>query len=323
MSAAWNPQAACSGLSRAGAESLAGTAPHTPIWLLVADPGPWGERAPATARGPLGAALAAATAGIPGVAVVLTRPVRTGSRDQASPDRTMPDLPTDGGAERTGRRRCWVAHCTPHSAWLATAHLTPEELITTLPSTIAAVTGGAVPAGWAPADPVTLVCVNARRDPCCGVLGRPTAQRLASGTGTVLEASHLGGHRFAPVVLDLPSGWMFGRCSPEQAPARMLHHARGRVSLPGRLQAAEIGALRAAGYPRPVACEVTEDDGVHVRTPDGRRWRVGVRAVDVPPVPASCGRAPVSGDGWEVTVRTAAEPGCAPLIEPRPAAPHR
>lgn len=54
-----------------------------------------------------------------------------------------------------------------------------------------------------------LVCTHGSRDPCCGLLGVPIYRRLAEVTKRqVIQSSHLGGHRFAPVVASFPE-WRF------------------------------------------------------------------------------------------------------------------
>jgi hypothetical protein len=60
-----------------------------------------------------------------------------------------------------------------------------------------------------------LVCTHGSVDICCGTFGYPTyqslRQKLASNPAIrVWRASHFGGHRFAPTVLDLPEGRYWG-----------------------------------------------------------------------------------------------------------------
>jgi len=299
VTAAWDRQAACSGVSLRAGEPLAGTAPTTPTWVLIGHPGPWGAKAPATARGRLGPALAQACGGRSGTSLVLVRPAAGAA---LAPDRKARVLTGSG----SGLRTCWAVTCGPGQPSLERADLTDDDLLSALPEVLDALATGRSP-GWMPvSESLRLVCANARRDPCCGVLGRPAGAALrdlpAPESGvrpTVLESSHLGGHRFAPVVLDLPSGWMFGRIGLTGSPVLGIDEARGRVSLAMRLQAAEIAALRAAGLSRPVRCAVSETDGeVTVVTPDGRRWHVRLTEVPIPPTAASCGRPAEAGVGW-------------------------
>ena len=60
------------------------------------------------------------------------------------------------------------------------------------------------------------VCTNGARDRCCSRFGLPTWRTLEE---TINERSwqttHLGGHRYAPNVLVLPHGRLYGRVHPE------------------------------------------------------------------------------------------------------------
>jgi hypothetical protein len=87
-----------------------------------------------------------------------------------------------------------------------------------------------------------VVCTHGTRDRCCGRLGMALALRLdrwakerAPGV-RVWRTSHLGGHRFAPTMVDLPSGRCWGHLDPDRAidvlegrvdPDTVGHHYRG------------------------------------------------------------------------------------------------
>ena len=97
-------------------------------------------------------------------------------------------------------------------------------------------------------EPLYLVCTHGRHDPCCAQHGRPVAVALAERRpGRVWQASHLGGCRFAPTVLVLPLGLMYGRVPPAAA-AEFVAAAeagevtqetlRGRIGIPPAAQAA-------------------------------------------------------------------------------------
>ncbi len=67
-----------------------------------------------------------------------------------------------------------------------------------------------------------LVCTHGRRDAACGKLGYGPYEGLrcryagAPGEGLrVWRVSHLGGHRFAPTLLDLPEGRLWGHLESE------------------------------------------------------------------------------------------------------------
>jgi (2Fe-2S) ferredoxin len=97
-------------------------------------------------------------------------------------------------------------------------------------------------------NPLYLVCTHGRHDPCCGQRGRPVVASLAARRPEhVWQASHLGGCRFAPTVLVLPAGIMYGRV-PASAAADVVAAAeagevvgeflRGRIGIPPAAQAA-------------------------------------------------------------------------------------
>ena len=66
-----------------------------------------------------------------------------------------------------------------------------------------------------------LVCTHGRRDAACGKLGYGIYETLrrryagaAGGRLRIWRVSHLGGHRFAPTLLDLPEGRLWGHLEP-------------------------------------------------------------------------------------------------------------
>ncbi|CAN5643587.1 sucrase ferredoxin [soil metagenome] len=97
-------------------------------------------------------------------------------------------------------------------------------------------------------DPLYLVCTHGRHDPCCGQRGHPVVAGLGERRPEqVWQASHLGGCRFAPTVLVLPLGLMYGRVPPSavddlvaasEANEVLGEFLRGRVGIPPAAQAA-------------------------------------------------------------------------------------
>jgi (2Fe-2S) ferredoxin len=95
---------------------------------------------------------------------------------------------------------------------------------------------------------IYLVCTHGKHDPCCAQHGRSVALSLtALRPGRVWQASHLGGCRFAPTVLVLPLGLMYGRVSPTagtefiaaaEAGEVLGAKLRGRIGMPPAAQAA-------------------------------------------------------------------------------------
>ena len=98
-------------------------------------------------------------------------------------------------------------------------------------------------------EPHYFVCTNGRRDLCCARYGLPVYARLRElAGGRVWQTTHVGGHRFAPNVLALPQGALYGRVFADDVDAFFvtvedgelaLPHLRGRPSLPPAAQVAE------------------------------------------------------------------------------------
>lgn len=153
-------------------------------------------------------------------------------------------------------------------------------------------------------DPLLLVCTHGRRDRCCALEGRALAIAVADVRPGVWECSHLGGHRFAPTALVLPTGYLYGRLDPGAAvdALKAAGHGemqaalcRGRSTWAPAGQVAELAIRETTGLRDAAALMVDiESSGqVLVSAWDGRRW-----AVDVQPSeqagerPPSCGAQP-------------------------------
>lgn len=305
----------CSVLTSAVGEPLAGTAPRARAWLVLEQPGPYGFAA--TTESHLPDAVRASLGRLPkdsGTTVLLARVVGRHADDHAA----------------IVRRRFWFAHTSPGGVRMRSGEIGDADLLRPdLPHVIAAAATGQLPPwGTTSTEPLLLVCTNARRDLCCALAGRPVAEALASDpaySDHVLEVSHLGGHRFAPTALLLPTGDAFGRLDPSTAAAVLagaragtlagLDHHRGRTALAQPAQAAEhavrvaarvdtldsLDALRVVGD-RAVTASLRWSDErceVEVRHRDGRAWRVAVhRTTMTTPRPESCGKAAVAPVVW-------------------------
>lgn len=137
------------------------------------------------------------------------------------------------------------------------------------------------------------VCTNGQRDLCCARFGLPAYARLREIVGErAWQTTHVGGHRFAPNVLTLPQGVLYGRVRPEAVPrfvedveaGRLARdHVRGRSALPAEAQAAEI-ALDGQMLEL-VGCEAGQ---VVIRTEKGER-RMRVVEAEAMEIIASCG----------------------------------
>jgi hypothetical protein len=67
-----------------------------------------------------------------------------------------------------------------------------------------------------------MVCTHGNVDIACARFGQPIYQQLrqhyASDTLRVWRCSHFGGHQFAPTLIDLPTGQVWGHLEPEILP---------------------------------------------------------------------------------------------------------
>jgi hypothetical protein len=278
-----SPTPWCAALARALDEPLPGTAPVAPRWLCLEHRGTWPVDITAHRDD--------------SVRAFLDRVARAGWR---------PLL-----VRRTGRRstdgptRIFLADTAPPAPRVSVLRVVdPADLADlVLPEAGAPLPGETV------TDPMLLVCTHGRRDRCCAVDGRALARAIsATGMPDVWECTHLGGHRFAPTALVLPTGYVYGRLDVASAVAALKAGSVGEVestrcrgrstwSAPG--QVAELAVRGTTGLRDADALrvEAEEPTRVVVAARDGRRWAVTVSSTSCPGSrPVSCGAAalPVS-----------------------------
>ena len=318
------PDACSIGFDRAGISAY-GTAAQASFFVALEQSGPWGRDAARQSHLPaaVGSSLSRACAERGGRLSLLRRPGRHADDH----------------------------HEVGHTAYLAWAgdHPWLVRLTVRAPATLLELDLGALARGdregvlaTAPgaeaAEPILLVCTNGRRDVCCAVRGRPVAlDAAARHPDRVWEASHTGGHRFAPTAVLLPHGVTLARLDAErcgevleratsgQLPQAVLGpvHDRGRSALTPPQQAAESHVRHVAGVTELTALtvvddETTEDEATRdeastavppgptsteatryaVRHRDGRTWRVEVQRRQLDELPESCGKTPVPVLEW-------------------------
>ena len=259
-------------------EPLAGTAPLARWWWLIEVPGAWGRDAVADCRVAAVRTLASTSAR----RVLL---IRRPGRHPAANDATL---------------RVWFAGGLPGDPPTRVAVAADPEEILSWPD------AGPPRALPDPLAPVLAVCTNSSRDLCCGIDGRALVTALSTaGTDRVWECSHLGGHRFAPTALHVPTGLVYGRL-PVEVAQRLVdvgpdtHSAswlRGRSALDAPAQAAEIALLRQDVHPDPrvVQVDVATDEAV-VTFADGPPVRL--RLETGPSRSVSCGRDAEASRSW-------------------------
>ena len=209
------PVPACSALRARLGVDTAGSASAIRSWLLLEQPGAWGE---GVRDETYAAALPARQHALlrqlwheqqlrP---LVVRRPDRAGRA-------AVPDPVLLLGAAVDGRR------------WL-------EQLpARALPSLDLAAVAVGRPGHGEPVDgPLFAVCTNGSVDRCCAVRGRPLVAALAAAhPARTWEVSHVGGCRFAANLLVLPDGVVHGGTSPDDGLRIAAAALRGRLDLPG------------------------------------------------------------------------------------------
>jgi len=103
-------------------------------------------------------------------------------------------------------------------------------------------------------EPRYFVCTNGQRDVCCARFGLRSYTALRERVGDrVWQITHLGGHRFAPNLLVFPDAAMYGRVSEDEVSGFVdrveagewdFVRLRGRCRYPTHVQAAEVAAAR-------------------------------------------------------------------------------
>lgn len=200
----------CSVASLARDEPVFATASGVHRWLLVEQEAPWGPSSfPESALGPVQRRAVQQQAATLGARPLLVR-------------RTSNGLPGNAPA-----RRVWFVDSRPGRERSLTRLVEDDAELAALP----------LETGWERSDdPLYLVCAHGRHDTCCAVEGRPLAQALAVvAPEQTWKCSHVGGDRFAPNVVVLPTGLYYSRVPVEAAADLVAATLAGRV-VPGWLR---------------------------------------------------------------------------------------
>lgn len=255
------------------AEPLAGTATTCDYWLVIEQPGAYAGRE------------ALLTSGFPAAAgQQLHEAVRATGGKVA-----MVRRPGRHPLEQVEKRRVWRVSGRPTVARYADFD-DPAEIVDWV------LAKNADQFGHIAREPVLLICTHGKRDVCCARAGRD----LLAGAAplNLWESSHLGGHRFAPVVLELTTGYLHGQVAVADLSAIAEAAASGEVYLPtcrGHFaltpaeQAAELAAL-ALGATGPLSVR-TDGAGIALTGPRGE-LRARVESVPLGLRPESCGASP-------------------------------
>ena len=201
----------CAGASLIRDEPIAGTGSTVRAFLLLENPGPWGENALRDARLPdgLGVELTARAAAARVRVLLIRRP---------------------GRPQRAEGLRVFAAYAHHAEPWLETTVLDDVHQIHDLD---VEALGAGRSLGLTPHPaPVFAVCTHGRHDTCCAERGRPVAAALATAhPAHTWEVSHIGGDRFAANAVFLPHGLYYGRLDTDSVVGVADAHLRGRLSL--------------------------------------------------------------------------------------------
>jgi hypothetical protein len=192
----------CSDFAKLAGEPLHATVKPVPVWLLIEHRGRWECDALATLPEAVRAHITAVKASTPRMRTVLIR----------QPGR------------RSGPLAVFVARAgEAASGWEQFEIERYEDLL--------AIDIGISGSGSGNRQ-LFAVCTHGAHDLCCAKYGNAVFEamdRLAPEA--VWQASHLGGCRFAPNVLCLPHGLVYGRVEPEHARAIIESYQAGAVDL--------------------------------------------------------------------------------------------
>ena len=184
----------CSEVAFAEQAEPAGSAVHVDAWLLIEYPRVW--RPKALADNELAIEVNAHLDELTRQAATQGTRLRVQFIKQAgSGDRAQPQ----------------IIYCDtrPEHACYVSSRLADYSALTEI--TCTQLLHGALPNASTPDANIYLVCTNGQRDVCCARFGLPLYEQLRMTYGTrIWQTTHLGGHRFAPNLLCLPSGHVYG-----------------------------------------------------------------------------------------------------------------
>lgn len=307
----------CSAVAKLAESELAGTAVHVEKWLLVEYARPWKPKA--VLDNDLG----------PEINEHLTQLVQAVA--QLGSKLRIQFIKQANSTEQI-KPRIFLADGNRHSPKLLAGRIgkyadllqiTPVQIEQhELPCVL-----GAVPCD----DSLLLVCTNGQRDLCCARFGLPLFESLRIEFGNrAWQTTHIGGHRYAPNLLCLPAGLVYGFVTPDDAACLINRHdaslidakkLRGRSCYSGVLQAAESFLrrkysvsedaklqLESTAVPDVVAYQVLADDVVAatvvaatvVAATVVHAGFIELKQVALDPVLASCGAALKAHTGYQV-----------------------
>jgi len=302
------PDRFCSDIAREGAVGIHGSATEATHWLCIEHPSPWAARELSSGSLPVSLVrqIDRWESARPGLRVqAIRREVRQFDREG---EVTVLLASSERGTRHLRRIRM--------PSLESVAELDVPTLLTADPST---------GPGRRLNEPVVLTCTNGKRDACCALKGRVFHEAMAEvQPAAAWQATHLGGHRFAPTAVVLPFGHQYGWLDAADAPdlwqdavkghVWQLDRYRGWTAQPRPAQAAAI-ALRQRM--ETLAADDIAVTSVLERSSDA--WQVDLTGGDRPyrawvqrrtgrALPKSCGGAPKPAVRYDVTQLQATRP---------------
>ncbi|MGL5407031.1 MAG: sucrase ferredoxin [Propionibacteriaceae bacterium] len=270
-----------------------GTAARAQFWVAIEQPGSWGKKAFSDSLLPDELAAFERTCKEAGGKALLIRKVGVHYSESDS-------------------RRIYISGGSLEAPWLVSGVVADPMMLLDLPFSRLCDSTPPVLPGFAEAAAIALICTNGKRDVCCAVRGRPLAESAAQiAPDRVWEASHTGGHRFAPTAVVLPTGQMLAhvslddvissiRAADEGMLAVVGPGDRGRSQLEQSAQTAESWVRsHAREYDLDTLATVVVDDIATVVHTDGRSWRLRVAKTSIgQELQDSCGRDPHDAAVW-------------------------
>ncbi|MEQ8693236.1 MAG: sucrase ferredoxin [Pseudomonadales bacterium] len=280
----------CSELAQAAGAQLAGTAVEVHLWLLIEYARPW--RAKALEVNELDPVISQHLAALSEQALLQGVRLRTQFIKQGASDhRPRPLIYLCEGRDQPRQLRGEL------NAYKDLLKLSVDDLLAfNLPARMQPVVND---------ESMLLVCTNGQRDLCCARFGLPLFENLRMEFGArAWQTTHIGGHRYAPNLVCLPTGLVYGFVNPETAVDFIHQHdngslplanLRGRACYSPPLQAAEYflrSALPAGQQYQPLTLTDEGEGWVGYTLSSGGRGRLAVAQQELPPVLASCGAEP-------------------------------
>ncbi|MEM6956879.1 MAG: sucrase ferredoxin [Myxococcota bacterium] len=268
------PTPSCAAAAREHGEPLAGTAAFATTWIFLEERGSWAPKALASGGlDSLRQTIQGWLTSAPNTRLQLIRRPRTA--DGAKGRQVFVAVATGAAFDVRGERFTDASLTNLHLNALREA-CTPSE------------------------DPVEFICAHGKRDRCCALYGVALYKALAGAAGEQWMTSHLGGHRFAPTLLHLPSGFCYGHLNADEPRARPATSLRGRVCYPQDVQAAEL-LLLAERAENVRFMGRSEDGRMHFQANGEDVWLRGEQPRAALPRPLSCNDEPKAPPTWHVS----------------------